>query len=111
MTLFYVLQGGDSSIKRVKVEHEIEQRAACDDDSGEKGFRASEQPMGSESMDVDANMSDANELSKEMNGMKIDENKIDDHDTNVKVWSRLLPYNFNVLNVYIYFVIIENINK
>lgn len=76
--------GGDSSIKRVKVEQEIDQRAACDVDTGERCLRPQELPAESNSMEAVADTSDVHELPKEMNEMKIREEDNDDHENSVK---------------------------
>ncbi|KAH6817869.1 shaggy-like protein kinase 32 [Perilla frutescens var. frutescens] len=72
--------GGDSSIKRVKVEQEIDQRAACDVDTGERCLRNQELPAESNSMEVVADTSDVHELPKEMHEMKIREDESDDYE-------------------------------
>ncbi|PIN21998.1 Glycogen synthase kinase-3 [Handroanthus impetiginosus] len=77
--------GGDSGIKRVKVEQEIDQRGVCEMDIGEKSLRAPEPHMEtSDSMGAVASTSDVHELPKEMHEMKIREDKTDDHEDNVK---------------------------
>ncbi|KAI3444599.1 hypothetical protein Pfo_001264 [Paulownia fortunei] len=76
--------GGDSSIKRVKVEQEIDQRVVCEVDTGEKCLRAPELHMESDSTGVVASTSDVHELPKEMHEMKIREDKTDDHEDIVK---------------------------
>lgn len=92
-----MLQIGDSSIKRVKVEQEIDNRDACDVDTIEPCLIAPEPPMESDSMGVVENTSDVPELSKEMKEMKIREDETDDHETNVKVCFRFNPLsNFDV---------------
>ncbi|KAK4381176.1 Shaggy-related protein kinase theta [Sesamum angolense] len=72
--------GGDSSIKRVKVEQEIDQRVVCEVETGEKCLRVPEVHMEAKSMGALASTSDVHELPKEMHDMKIREDKIDDHD-------------------------------
>lgn len=73
------------------MEQEIDQRAACDVDTGEKCLRASELPMESNSMGAVANTSDVRELPKEMHEMKIREDGTDEHENNVKVCCRFIP--------------------
>ncbi|KAL1543498.1 Shaggy-related protein kinase theta [Salvia divinorum] len=65
--------GGDSSIKRVKVEREIDQRGACDVNG--------RLPAESNSMKGVAVASGAHELPKEMNEMRIRGDGNDDHDS------------------------------
>ncbi|KAL2233929.1 shaggy-related protein kinase alpha [Sesamum indicum] len=72
--------GGDSSIKRVKVEQEIDQKVDCEVDTGEKCVRVPVVHMEAKSMGAVASTSDVHVLPKEMHEMKIREDKTDDHD-------------------------------
>lgn len=72
-----LFQSGESSIKRVKVEQEIDQTAACDVDAGERAE--------SNSMEAVAVAADVNELPKEMREMKIRGDGNDDNENSVKV--------------------------
>ena len=75
---------GDSSIKRVKVEQEIDHSDACDMDTVEPCLRASEPAMETDSVGAVADASHEPELSKEMKEMKIREDGNDDHETSIK---------------------------
>ncbi|KAH6812125.1 shaggy-like protein kinase 32 [Perilla frutescens var. frutescens] len=84
--------GGDSStIKRVKVEQEFDQRLPCEVEAGEKSLRAPEQQhKDNDAVEVVASTSDSHaksgcdELPKEMNEMKIRDDKAAEHEENVK---------------------------
>lgn len=80
---------GDSSIKRVKVEQELDHRDSCDVETGKNCLQAPEQHMESNSLEAVASTSNVHgkpeksgydELPKEMHEMKIREDKTDDHD-------------------------------
>lgn len=84
-----LLQGGDSSIKRVKVEQEVESNVTNEPQSVEKSTEGVEQPMDATSTDMAASTSntssvpkpeksDYDELPKEMHEMKIKEDKSED---------------------------------
>lgn len=91
-----MLQGGDSSIKREKVEQEIDQIVAREVEAGEKCLRAPEQQMASNSSESVASTSDVHvrpekagydELAKDMQEMKItDDNKSDNQEDSIKVF-------------------------
>ncbi|KAL2251723.1 shaggy-related protein kinase alpha [Sesamum indicum] len=84
---------GDSSIKRVKVEQELDHRDSCDVETGENCLQAPEQHMESNSLEAVASTSNVHgkpeksgydELPKEMHEMKIRDDKTDNHEANVK---------------------------
>ncbi|KAL0347834.1 UNVERIFIED_CONTAM: Shaggy-related protein kinase theta [Sesamum calycinum] len=84
---------GDSSIKRVKVEQELDHGDSCDVETGEHCSRAPEQHMESNSLEAVASTSNVHgkpeksgydELPKEMHEMKIRDDKTDNHEANVK---------------------------
>ncbi|XP_075510834.1 shaggy-related protein kinase alpha-like isoform X1 [Primulina tabacum] len=86
--------GGDSNVKRVKVEQEIDQIVAREVQAGEKYSRAPEQQMASNSSESVASTSDVHgrpeksgydELPKDMQEMKIrDDSKSDNQEDSVK---------------------------
>lgn len=72
-----LFQSGDSSIKRVKVEQELDQTTVSDMDAGERAE--------SNSMEAVAVAADVNELPKEMREMQIRGDGNDDNENSVKV--------------------------
>ncbi|KAL6495464.1 Shaggy-related protein kinase theta [Orobanche gracilis] len=68
--------GGDSCIKRVKVEQEVDQSSVYEGET--------EVDMESNSVGAVASTSDVHELPKEMNEMKIRDEKTDEHEDVVK---------------------------
>ncbi|KAL3517111.1 hypothetical protein ACH5RR_024013 [Cinchona calisaya] len=84
---------GDSSIKRVKIEQEVDWRAAVESESVEKCTTGSEQNMASTSAEPAASTSNVvarpvksgyDELPKEMNEMKIRDDKSDSQEDSMK---------------------------
>ncbi|PSS26345.1 Shaggy-related protein kinase [Actinidia chinensis var. chinensis] len=83
--------GGDSSIKRVKVDQEVDRKVTGESQSFERCASGVERTIGSTSMRTAASSShvssidrtgksDCDELSKEMHEMKISDEKTDTHD-------------------------------
>ncbi|KAL8556755.1 hypothetical protein ACS0TY_004281 [Phlomoides rotata] len=89
----FIEHGGDSSIKRVKVEQEFDQRFPLEVDTGEKCVRAPETLKHVNSSEAVASTSNGHGrtensghhvLPKEMNEMKIRDDKTDVHEENGK---------------------------
>ncbi|XP_031112605.1 shaggy-related protein kinase epsilon-like [Ipomoea triloba] len=84
--------GGDSNIKRVKVEQEVDQRATGEPQPKEESTTALRQDAASISQGTTTDVlnvagvekSGYDELPKEMNEMKIRDENIDNHEGNVK---------------------------